>query len=69
MRVCISESDGSPYAVTFRINGYDLAHYTHPVIGSNGLKPWFPLSEEVIAYLSHAADEAFAIVAPILFPH
>lgn len=60
------ECNGEPFLVTFRMNG--------ATIGSGGgghmaPGPFMQLGEELRAYLMHVADEAFAIVAPIVSLH
>ena len=60
------ECNGEPFLVTFRMNGATIAS------GGGGHMapgPFITLGEELRAYLMHVADEAFAIVAPIVHMH
>lgn len=60
--------NGEPYGVGFRVNGYTLGSYSDdPSSFSPG--PFMHFSPEVVAYLSQAADEALAIVQPIVTLH
>jgi hypothetical protein len=62
---------GEPIGVGFRLNGYTLGGYTAPAMGNSGFAPgpFMHFSPEVVAYLSHAGEEALAIVQPIVYLH
>lgn len=62
---------GESIGVFFRLNGYTLGHYTSPAMAASGFAPgvFMKFSPEVVAYLSHAAEEALAIVQPIVTVH
>ena len=66
IRVSFHQS-GEPCSVAFRLNGYSLGSYC----ALSGFRPgaFMHFSPEVVAYLSQAADEALAIVAPLVITH
>jgi len=65
LKVLFHES-GEAYSVGFRLNGYTLGGS-----GEGGFAPgpFMRFSPEVVAYLSHVADQALAMVQPIVTTH
>lgn len=65
LKVLFHES-GEAYSVVFRLNSYTLGGS-----GEGGFAPgpFMHFSPEVVAYLSHVADQALAIVQPIVTSH
>lgn len=61
--------DGEPYGVRFRVGGYSLGFYSIPGSASFSQGAFMNLPPEVVAYLSHVADEALAIVQPLVTRH
>ena len=63
--------NGEPGGVKFRLNGNTLGSCAPGVcnLGGFGPGPWADFSAEVVEYLSHAAEQALAIVQPLVSLH
>lgn len=63
--------NGEPYAVSVRASGCELGLYIPEGGSTSGFQPgpFMTFPPEVVAYLSHAAEEALAIVQPIVALH
>lgn len=66
MHVLFHES-GEAYGVNFRANNYTLGHWNNSTGFHQGA--FMKLPPEAVAYLSYAAEEALAIVQPIVTVH